>query len=204
MARPRLGNAPLTPAERQRRRRELLAAKRDAERSHETTGNRDAAELERLNAEVERLTAELAKRDNAHSHETKGALPYITAAQQQGRPKKPKKLAAPRREDQIKICGVSFWPQTENQPKAPYHVVWGAAHIADEVYREFHLACKMPIADAIMAAKQLCRALRLFNKEGGQLTLAMLTAMANQKELLKDHTATSWPTLSGKPPAFDA
>lgn len=45
----------------------------------------------------------------------------------------------------------------------------------------------MPIADAIMAAKQLCRALRLFNREGGQLTLAMLTAMANQKELLNDH-----------------
>ncbi len=78
MARPRLGNAPLTPAERQRRRRELLAAKRDAERSHETTGNRDAAgchetaEVERLTAEVERLNAELAKRDNERCHETTG------------------------------------------------------------------------------------------------------------------------------------
>ena len=119
-------------------------------------------------------------------------------------PTEPAEIAPPRREDQIKICGVSFWPQTENQPKAPYHVVWGAAHIADEVYREFHLACKMPIADAIMAAKQLCRALRLFNKEGGQLTLAMLTAMANQKELLNDPAKTSWPTKSGTPPAFDA
>ncbi|GEM_PF-3570326 len=119
-------------------------------------------------------------------------------------PTEPAEIAPPSREDQIKICGVSFWPQTENQPKAPYHVVWGAAHIVDEVYREFHLACKMPIEDAIMAAKQLCRALRLFNREGGQLTLAMLTAMANHKELLNDHTATSWPTHSGKPPAFDA
>lgn len=79
MARPRLGNAPLTPAERQRRRRELLAAKRDAERSHETTGNRDAAgchetaEVERLTAEVERLNAELAKRDTADCHETQAA-----------------------------------------------------------------------------------------------------------------------------------
>lgn len=119
-------------------------------------------------------------------------------------PTEPAEIAPPSREDQIKICGVSFWPQTENQPKAPYHVVWGAAHIVDEVYREFHLACKMPIEDAIMAAKQLCRAFRLFNREGGQLTLAMLTAMANHKELLNDHTATSWPTHSGKPPAFDA
>ena len=72
MARPRINADPMTPAERQRRRRERLAAKRDAERSHETTGNRDAAELERLNAEVERLNAELVKRDEARNNETTG------------------------------------------------------------------------------------------------------------------------------------
>jgi hypothetical protein len=52
MARQRLGDVPLTAAERQRR-RGRLAAKRDAERSHETA---QAAELERLNAELAKAT----------------------------------------------------------------------------------------------------------------------------------------------------
>ena len=55
MARPRLGNAPLSAAERQRRRRERLKTKRDAERSHEM-------------AEVERLTAELATMTRSRDH----------------------------------------------------------------------------------------------------------------------------------------
>jgi len=56
----------MSAAERQRRRRERLAANRDTADCHET------AELERLTAEVERLNAELAKRDAECSHETTG------------------------------------------------------------------------------------------------------------------------------------
>jgi hypothetical protein len=57
MARRRIGDAPLTAAERQRRRRERLAANRDTERSHEIPL---AAEVERLNCELATLRAELA------------------------------------------------------------------------------------------------------------------------------------------------
>lgn len=72
MARPRIGDTPLSAAERQRRRRERRkAANRDAERSHETA---QAAELERLKAELAKRDAasrhETTKRDAADRHET--------------------------------------------------------------------------------------------------------------------------------------
>jgi hypothetical protein len=60
MARRRIGDAPLTAAERQRRRRERLAANRDTERSHEIPL---AAEVARLNAELAEAAERMKRRD---------------------------------------------------------------------------------------------------------------------------------------------